>query len=79
MTTAVAKEKDTTGFGKRLRVLRELRGLTLETLGGMCKPAMGYQAVARLERGERTPSWETVLRLCEALGVSAEEFMPEGE
>ncbi len=30
--------------------------------------------VAQLETGRRSPAWETVLALCEALGVSCEEF-----
>lgn len=59
-------------FPSRLRSLRERAGLTQQQLAervGMARPNL-----ARLERGERAPSWETVLRLAEALGVSTEEF-----
>lgn len=79
MVTAVAKEKDTTGFGPRLRTLREARELSQHALGERCEPAMSYQTIARLERSDRTPSWETVLRLAKALGVATDEFRPDEE
>ncbi|HEY1191312.1 MAG TPA: helix-turn-helix transcriptional regulator [Gemmata sp.] len=79
MATEVAKEKDTTGFGQRLRALREARGLSQAGLGELCSPAMTYQNIARLERSDRTPSWDTVLRLADALQVSTEEFRAKGE
>jgi transcriptional regulator with XRE-family HTH domain len=75
----VAKEKDVTGFGKRLKALREARELSQSALGKMCEPPMGYQDIARLERGSHTPSWATVIRICAALEISPEEFLPEGE
>lgn len=31
-------------------------------------------ALAKLEGGTNSPSWETVVKLCEALGVSCEVF-----
>ena len=77
MVTLVAKQKnDTTGFGQRLRALRQARGLSQEALGDLCVPRMRYQSLARLERSEQTPSWDTVLRLAAALGVSTDEFKP---
>ena len=35
---------------------------------------MAYQAVARLEREDREPTWPTVLKLASALGVSTAAF-----
>ena len=79
MISIVAKEKDTTGFGKRLRALREAKELSQEALGRLCEPPMSYQEVARFERGDRTPSWETVLRLAKALGVTTAAFEADSE
>lgn len=70
--TELADKKDTTGFGARLRALRTAKEMTQERLGELA--GMRYQEIARLERGDRTPSWQTVLRLAEALGVEPNDF-----
>ena len=66
------------GFGDRLRELRLKKGLTvteLAELSGMTQPT-----ISRLETGGRSPSWETVIRLAEALGVPTDSFRPpEGD
>ena len=36
---------------------------------------MPYQNIARFEREEREPTWPTVLKLAEALGVSPNDFL----
>lgn len=59
-------------FGKRLRELREAHGSTQAALAEAA--GMVPNALARLERGERQPSWDAVLRLAAALGVGVEEF-----
>lgn len=59
-------------LGKRLRELREAKELTLVALGELA--GMGYQEIARIERGEREPTWTTALRLADALGVSLDEL-----
>ncbi len=79
MIVTVAKEKDTTGFGPRLRALREARGLSQDALGKLCDPPMRYQVLAKFERSEQTPSWATVLKLAKALGIGPEEFLPNDE
>ena len=76
LIATVAKEQDKTGFGKRLRAIREERELSQAALGKLCDPPMSYQDLARLERGERTPSWATVLKIAKALKVGPEVFMP---
>ncbi|VTR92522.1 xre family transcriptional regulator : : HTH_31 [Gemmata massiliana] len=77
MVTTLAKEKDQTGFGLRLKTLRDAKGLSQEALGELCNPKMRGQAIARLEGSGRTPSWETVIRLAKALNVPTDEFLPK--
>jgi transcriptional regulator with XRE-family HTH domain len=42
------------------------------------RAGLHLQSLARLERGERSPAWETVLALAEALGVTPNDFL-EGQ
>jgi transcriptional regulator with XRE-family HTH domain len=71
----VAKKQPTT-FGSRLRALREKAGLSLEQLAQ--RAGMHKFGVAKLERGDREPSWASVQALARALGVKCDEFM-DGE
>jgi transcriptional regulator with XRE-family HTH domain len=69
----LARKKDT--FAARLTALREAAGVSqyrLAQLSGITK-----QTISNLERGETSPSWETVQLLAKALGVSCEEFVSE--
>lgn len=59
-------------LGRRVRALRDERGLTLAQLGE--KAGMGYQEIARIERGEREPTWSTALKLADALGVPLDDL-----
>jgi DNA-binding XRE family transcriptional regulator len=61
-----------TGFGVRLRALREQAGLTQGALAERagCNPF----TVAKLEGGRQEPAWPLVLALARALGVSCEAF-----
>lgn len=73
MVATLAKdEKQTTGFGKRLRTLRLAKGLTQEALGELV--GMRYQVVAKYERGAIEPGWPVVIKLADALGVDVGEF-----
>lgn len=72
MVATVAKGKSETGFGARLKALREAKGLTQEALGK--RAGMRYQVIAKLERGAHDPKWATVLKLAAALGVDTDEF-----
>jgi transcriptional regulator with XRE-family HTH domain len=63
---------DAAWFGGRLRELREGAGLTQSELAN--RASLTREGVAQLETGRRKPVWETVLALCDALGVSTEEF-----
>ena len=70
-------EKAKTTFGRRLRLIRKNRGLTLEQLGEAA--GLGYKHIADIERGQKAPSFDAIDRLAEALGVRAYElFVPPG-
>lgn len=56
-----------TAFGKRLRELREAKGMTQEALAHEADLDRAY--VSRVERGERNISLENIERLALALGV----------
>jgi transcriptional regulator with XRE-family HTH domain len=54
-------------FGATVRRLRRAAGLTQEQLGERCK--MDLSAISRLERGQRNPRLDTLVRLARALDV----------
>lgn len=59
-------------FGLKLREIRDARGLTqaeLAELAGLTRVGL-----AQLEIGRRSPSWETVVALADALAISADYF-----
>lgn len=62
------------GFGEKLRELREHAGLTQAALGE--KAGTAANTIARLERGEHEPTWPMVLKLAQALGVDCKAFAP---
>lgn len=58
-------------FGEKLRILRQRRGLSLRDLSSM----LGYAShsyVTALEKNERKPSAEVVLKIADIFGVSAD-------
>lgn len=65
--TAVSKE-----IGKKIRQTRESRGITQEDLAleaGLNRAYIGY-----IERGERNPSTDTLVKIAKALKVSLNEL-----
>lgn len=66
------EEQKQSGFGAKLRELREAAGLTQESLAA--RAGMHRFGIAKLERGEREPSWATVRSLTRALGVNCLAF-----
>ena len=69
------KREPTTEFGKRLRELREKRGLTQPQLAEMCGISLAH--ISMLETGYRqnVPRRDTILKLADALGVSKAEML----
>jgi transcriptional regulator with XRE-family HTH domain len=53
--------------GERIRLLRQYRHLTQERLGELAGLNPNY--IGQVERGQRTPSMQTIHALAEALGV----------
>jgi transcriptional regulator with XRE-family HTH domain len=65
------------GFGGRLKRLREAAGLTQEQVAE--RAGCNQFTVAKLEGGRQEPAWPLVLQLADALGVSTEEFRARGD
>jgi transcriptional regulator with XRE-family HTH domain len=60
-------------FASRLRELREAAGLTQQALADRAE--LHRESLAKIERGERIPGWDTVLALAKALGVPCTAFV----
>ncbi|TGQ27734.1 MULTISPECIES: helix-turn-helix transcriptional regulator [unclassified Mesorhizobium] len=62
-------------FGMILKELRKLRGLTQDDLAS--RTGRSLDAVSQWERGVNWPSFETLIRLSEALDVPVESFFEQ--
>ncbi|MBN1210869.1 MAG: helix-turn-helix transcriptional regulator [Myxococcaceae bacterium] len=60
------------GLARRIRALRERRGLTQEDFAARCGISVSFASL--LERGERSPSYETLLQVAAALGLPPSEL-----
>jgi transcriptional regulator with XRE-family HTH domain len=60
------------GLARRIRALRERRGLTQEDFAARCGISVSFASL--LERGERSPSYETLLQVAGALGLPPSEL-----
>jgi transcriptional regulator with XRE-family HTH domain len=58
--------------GRRLRALRNERGLSLRALAELCQ--LSPNTISLIERGESSPSVSTLQRLATALGVQIHSF-----
>src|SRR5690348_16353517 len=66
------------GLARRIRALRERRGLTQEDFASRCGISVSFASL--LERGERSPSYETLVQVAGSLGVPlAELFRAEDD
>lgn len=59
--------------GDRLKLIRELRGLSQDDLAQRAK--MHKQQIYRYEKGESDPTSDTILRIAEALEVSTDYLL----
>ena len=60
-------------FGENMRISRKERGFTSEVLARFLQISTAY--VGLIERGERCPSLETFLRICDFFGESYEAML----
>jgi transcriptional regulator with XRE-family HTH domain len=62
-------------FADRLRALRQQAALSQYALAK--RSGLSKQALSQLERGESSPTWETVQLLAAVLGVTCQEFVDQ--
>lgn len=67
----------TTALGAAVRELRAERGLSQEALAQASELHPTY--LSGIERGARNPTWRTLGRLCDALGVDLSELVRRAE
>ena len=60
-------------LARRIRLLRERKGLTQEDFASRCGISVSFASL--LERGERSPSYETLVDMGQALEVSLSELL----
>jgi transcriptional regulator with XRE-family HTH domain len=65
-------ELQPSGFGARLKAIREGKGWTQKQLGEGAD--VHANTIAKLERSEQEPNWPLVLKLAAALGVDCTAF-----
>jgi transcriptional regulator with XRE-family HTH domain len=63
--------------GRRIRALRESQNLTQEELASRCGISVSFASL--LERGERAPSYETLVQVADALRISVSDLCREGQ
>ena len=66
--------KDIKDFGTNVRIQRERKGLSLDELSDLI--GSDKAALSRIENGDRTPKYDTVLRIADALNVTPAELGP---
>jgi len=69
--------QENVGLGSAVRELRAANGLTQQELG--LKAALDRTYLGGVERGERNPSFECLLKIAAALEVSLSELIAHGE
>jgi transcriptional regulator with XRE-family HTH domain len=64
-------------IGRRLRAAREAQLLTLAELAAQCGLTKGF--LSKVERDQAAPSVASLLRLCDALGLSIGELFDDAQ
>jgi transcriptional regulator with XRE-family HTH domain len=65
------------GFGRAIRDFRRVRGVSQEQLG--YDSGLHRTYIGGIERGERNPSLQNILRIADALEVSPSQLMQAAE
>lgn len=68
---------ESSGFGERLKEVRERAGLTQKELAE--RAGIYPTTLSKLERGQSEPAWPLVLALARVLNVPADVFRPEAD
>ncbi|MBY6090982.1 helix-turn-helix domain-containing protein [Pseudooceanicola sp. 502str34] len=72
MAGAVEPQLSLPPLGERVQALRKRAGLTLNDLAG--RAGISASAVSKIENGQTSPTYETLLRLALGLGVDVAEL-----
>lgn len=71
---AIDYKQDIFVFGSNVRKYREQQGLTLDDLASLFNSDKA--AVSKIENGERTPKYDTVLKIADALKTTPAKLSP---
>lgn len=74
-TTAPSARELLVALGRRVRAFRERKGLTQEAFAARCGISVSFASL--LERGERSPSYETLIEMARALEVQVGDLFRE--
>ncbi len=66
------KTAENIAFGKRVAELRKNAGLSQEQFAFMCNFDRTY--IGTIERGEKSPTLNTIVKIANALGISKSEL-----
>ena len=61
-------------MGRRIKMAREMRGMSLESLSKAMSPSVTKQAISKYEKGMAVPGSSVVLALSNALNVTVDYF-----
>ena len=74
---SLGDEERLASMGKRLRVLRKEKGMSLRTLGE--KTGVDNSKIAKVENGHVNITFTMLLKLLDGLSVKLEEFFDPGK
>lgn len=66
----------TNAVGERLKLIRQETGLTLSEVAD--RTGVSISNLSKIERGEVSPSFDVVIRICEGLDIALEQFVTPG-
>ena len=66
------KTAESIAFGKRVAVLRKNAGFSQEQFAFKCSVDRTY--IGTIERGEKSPTLNTIVKIANALGISISEL-----
>lgn len=75
LIVGVMKDETLIQLGSRIREIRVNKQLTQANLAERCKCNRNY--ISMLERGERNPSYKSLLMVAKGLGVELHEIVTE--